>query len=278
MVSNRDAAADGAVYRPALFEQAQMFADWDPRTAPANGPGSLDLPASGDFSLTAWHVSPGRTNRVNLSAWTASQHQRVYGFIASIEECLPEFSDNADTAYRFEVIVRIPYLADGMPARTPDLMSWIYVKVLAYSSSALIDGRTAVALGSFVAGIVVANYNGKGRATLDAWQIVTDLSAWRATAPGSFPDGLSYDWAEWVVDWACTLGGAAFAVHETGGNRINGVRLAPPTADPRIFIRERRAKLNATDDGPRPRTVTVQGDANYVRPRGRSSSRRPQRG
>ena len=40
------------------------------------------------------------------------------------------------------------------------------------------------------------------------------------------PDGFSYDWAEWVAGWACTLGGAAFAADEPGGNRINGVRIA----------------------------------------------------
>ena len=278
MVSNRDSAADGGVYRPALFEQAQMFADWGPRTAPILGPGALDLPASDDFPITAWRVSPGRTNRVNLSPWAASQHQRVYGFIASIEECIPELSDNTETAYRFEVISRTPYLADGMTARAPDLMSWIYVKVPAYSSNALLCGRTGFALGSFFTGIVVANYNGKGRATLDDWQLVTDLSEWRAVAPGSFPGGLSYDWAEWVYEWTCTLGGAAFAVHETGENRINGVRMATPTSDAHIFMRERRAALNATDDRPRPRTVTIQGDATYVRPLGRSYPRHPSGG
>ena len=256
-----------------------MFADWDPRTAPAHGPDSLDLPPSDDFTLTPWHVSPDRANRINLSNWLASQNQRIFGFIASIDECNADFSENTKTAYRFEVITRIPYLPGAQTVRTPDLMSWIYVKVLEYSSNALICGRTAISLGSFVSGIVTANYNGKGRATLDAWQLVTDFTEWWAVSPGTFPDGLSYDWTEWVVEWTCTLGGAAFAVDEPRENRINGVRLSPPDTDAHLFIRERRAALNATDDGPKPRTVTIRtNDENYVRPRGRSSSRRPRTG
>ena len=268
---------DGGVYRPALFEQAQMFADWDPRTAPAAGPESLDLPPSDDFSLTPWHVSPDKENRVNLSAWAASQHQRVFGYIASIEE-LTNLAENTDTAFRFEVIVRIPFLAEGSKQRTPEFMSWIYVKILAYSSNALICCRTGIRLGTFVTGIVTANYNGKGRAQLDAWSPVTDFYEWRALSADTFPDGLSYDWTEWVVDWTCVLGGAAFAVHETHENRINGIRIVPPTLDPFLYIRQRRAALNSSDtpEPDRPRTVTILGsDDNYVRPRGRSSSRRP---
>ena len=277
MVSNRDSAADGAVYRPALFEQAQMFADWDPRTAPHDGPNALDLPSTDDFSLTPWHVSPDRMNRVNLSAWSASQHQRLFGFIATIEE-LNAMAENTDSAFRFEVIVRLPFLADGQNVRSPDFMSWIYVKILAYSSNALLTGRTGVRLGTFVSGIATANYNGKGRAQLDAWSPITDFTEWRMISPCTIPNVFGYDWTEWVVEWTCALGGGSYAVHETHENRINGVRLFPPTADAHIYIRERRAALNAANTPPadRPRTVTIQGtDESYVRPRGRSNSRRP---
>ena len=200
MATNRDSAADGAAYRPALFEQAQMFADWNPRTAPATGPDSLDLPATDDFSLTPWHVCPDRTNRINLSAWMASRHQRIYGFVAAIDECNPELADNTTTAYRFEVITRICFLPDGQPNRDQDRLSWMYVRVLAYSSNALICGQTGIALGSFVTGVLTANYNGRGRATLDAWEIVTDFSAWRMVSPETIPDYSCYDWAEWVTE------------------------------------------------------------------------------
>ena len=267
--------ADGAVYRPAIFEQAQMFADWDPRTAPSTGPDALDLPPTDDFTLTARHSSPDRSNRVNLPPWMASLHQRVFGFIWSIEERTADFTDNTDTAYRFEVVVRLPFLAGGSKIRTPEYMSWIYVKVLAYSSNARICERTGISLGTFVSGIVTANYNGKGRAQLDAWAPVTDFMEWRAISPGTFPDSLSYDWTEWVIDWTCTLGGSAYAVHETNENRINGIRISPPTTDPHLFIRERRAALKSADTTQQPRAVTIKEDSTYVRPRGRSSSRRP---
>ena len=275
MNTNRDAVLDGAVYRPALWEQALMFSQWDPRTAARTGDGSLDLPPSDDFTLTPWHVCPDRTNRINISTWLGSRYQRIWGFVASIEECSADLTENTDTAYRFEVITRICYLPDGQTVREPDRVSWIYVRVLAYSSNALICGKQGVALGSFVTGITTANYNGKGRATLDAWQVITDLGEWRRVSLETMTDVASYDWAEWVVEWTCTLGGAAFAVDEPGENRINGVRIAAPEDDTHIFIRNRRAALNATDDGPRPRTVTISENATYVRPRGRSSSRRP---
>ena len=145
--------------------------------------------------------------------------------------------------------------------------------MLAYSSYALISERTGIALGSFVSGIVTANYNGKGRSHLDALHLVTDFNEWRAVSPITFPDCFSYDWAEWVVDWACTLGGAAYAVDEPGGNRVNGVRMSPPLAGSRLFIRARRAALNT--DGAQ-RTATLRdANATYVRPRGRSTPRRP---
>ena len=239
------------------------------------GPNALDIPASDDFQLTPWHVCPDRENRIDLSAWAASQHQRIFGFIASITECSTA-TENTDTAYKFEVITRIPFLPDGFTDRSPHLMSWLFVKVLAYSSNALISDKTEIGLGTFVSGIVTANYNGRGRATLDAWQVVTDLSGWRAVAPETFPDKPSYDWTEWVVEWTCTLGGSAFAVHEPDENRIQGVRINPPVADVHLFLRARREALKTDDPAKKPRTVTINdSDATYVRPRGRSSSRRP---
>ena len=127
MVSNRDAALTGAPFRPALFEIAQSIADWDPRTAPIAGPGYLDIPPSGDFHLTPWHVPTDLPNPTDLSAWPASHHRRIYGFVASIDERPPASTDNTDAAYRFVAIARIPYLADGQVGRSPDTLSWLYV-------------------------------------------------------------------------------------------------------------------------------------------------------
>ena len=210
-------------------------------------------------------------------------------FIASIDECQPDKADNTDTAYRFEVITRIRYTADGRDP-DPQQFSWLYVtdrsdlfsigsiltgKVLAYSRNALLTGRTGVALGSFATGSAAANYNGKGRAQLDAWDLVSDLEEWRLVAQDSFPDHTSYDWTDWVAGWTCALGGSAFAVGEHGENRINGVRMSPPTTDSRIFSRARRAALNADGANP-PRTATIRDhNDTYARPRGGSSPRRP---
>ena len=225
MASRREAALNGTPFRPVLFELAQTFADWGPRTAPHAGPGSLDIPPSGDFELAPWHVGPDLNNRIDLSAWTASQHQRIYGFVATDEE-FPPTTENTTTAYRFEVITRIPYLPGGVTVRSPATLSHLYVKILAYSSNALISERTGVASGTFATGIATANYGGRGRAQLDAWQPVPDFGTWRIMAPEAIPDAFSYDRTEWVVRWTCTLGGTAFAVDEPGENRINGVRMA----------------------------------------------------
>ena len=196
------------------------------------------FPPSDDFELTPWHINPDYSNRIDLSARAASKLQRIFGFAASIDECTGE---NTDTAYLFEVITRIPYLPDGRTGRSPDQPSWLYVagksdsfignrisltvKVLAYSSNALIMERTGIALGSFVTGILAANYSGRGRAQLDAWQLVANLDLWRNSAPDTAPGSSCYDWTEWAVEWTPTLGGAAYAVDEPGENRINGVRI-----------------------------------------------------
>ena len=225
MVSHREHAANGRPFRPTLSELAQMFADWNPRTASVAGPDSLDLPPSGDFALTPWHVSTDCTNRIDLSHHAGTRFQRIFGFIASIEECSADFAANTNTAYRFEVITRIRYTVDGHDP-DPEQYSSLYVKILAYSSNALISGRTSLALGTFVTGIATANYSGRGRAQLDAWSVVSDFEEWRLVAPHTFPDAASYDWTDWVVDWACTLGGSTFAVDEPKENRINGVRIS----------------------------------------------------
>ena len=230
MVSNREAATNGRPYRPALYEMAQMFSGWGPRTASIAGPDSLDFPPSGDFVLTPWHVSTDSANRIGLSYWAGSRHQRIFGFIASIEERAPGKAENTDTSYRFDVVTRIRYTIDGQfPA--PEQFSWLYVtdksdsisvgfiltvKGLAYSSNALLTGQTGFSLGTFVSGIATANYNGKGRAQLDAWSIVTDFEEWRLAPQDTFPDKASYDGADWVAGWACTLGGSASGVDEPG--------------------------------------------------------------
>ena len=254
-----------------------MFCDWNPRTMPF---ADLDLPATDDFVLTPWNVSLDYTNRIDFSNWEAARTQKFYGFAGSIEET--KRSENTDTGFRFEVIGRMIFTASGHPVE-PASLGWIWVKVLAYSTNALINSRTTIALGIFVSGVLVASYSGSGRASLDSWQVVTDFDEWRMVSPGTFPDNGSYDWTEWVVEWTLTLGGAPYAEDAPGENRIAGVRINPPVADPFLFLRTRMEALNA-DTERIPRGVTFNTDnATYVRPRGRSASRarsasRPRRG
>ena len=104
--------ADGGAYCPALYEQARKFADWDHRKAPVDGPNSLGFPASGDPQLEPRRMRPDRANRIDSPSCAASKHRRITGAIASIGERAPDLAANADTAYRFDVITRLPYLAD----------------------------------------------------------------------------------------------------------------------------------------------------------------------
>ena len=277
--TNRDAVTAGKPYRPVLWQQARMFSEWNPRAMVFE---DLDLPATDDFVLTPWNVSMDYSNRIDFPNWEASRTQKFYGVAGSIEET--KMSENTDTGFRPEVIGRAISTAPGHPVE-PASLGWIWVKVLAYSTNALINSRTTITLGTFVSGILAANYSGSGRANSDSWQVIADFDELRMVSPGTFPDNGSYDWTEWVVGWTLTLGGSPYAADAPDGNRITGVRINPPEADPFLFLRTRRASLNA-DPGRIPRGVTFDmTNSTYARPRRRSASRtrgrsasRPRRG
>lgn len=101
-------------------------------------------------------------------------------------------------------------------------------------------------LGCAVAGVFTANYSGGGRAQVDSWAVFGNFDEWQISAPIEVPnptDDLSF--GERIVEWAPNLGGWPFVVGEPGGNRIIGCRIVPPVEDPRVYIRNVRAAMNA---------------------------------
>ena len=80
---------------------------------------------------------------------------------------------------------------------------------------------------------------------------------------------------ERIVGWIPTVGGRPYSVLAPGENRIAGVRAKPPRRTTHLYLRSRRADLNADPDRVAPARRVSFTDATYVRPRGRSSSRKP---
>ena len=108
--------------------------------------------------------------------------------VGSIEESAR--AENTDTKYRLGIATRIPYTIRRRD-EAPAYLSWLYVRISAYSSNALIfgsvnsyvinrgDSRRPIALGSLVSRIVAANYGSSRRSNLDTWRLVTDFDEWR---------------------------------------------------------------------------------------------------
>ena len=83
-----------------------------------------------------------------------------------------------------EVIVKVPYVAkahEDMGRFSPDAKSFLWARVRAFSSNALVERGALIRLGSFVSGIGIAPYPGPNRAHLDVWAL-TDFTEWRYTA------------------------------------------------------------------------------------------------
>ena len=206
-------------------------------------------------------------------------------------------ADNTDTGYRFEVICRFPYRIKDFGSGEAE-SSWLFARLRAYSSNALICSSITVRIGSIVTGVVTACYSGNSRAYLDSWSVVTDVLSpptgfhptptfppfswggtggfeeWKNFAPQTFLKPADFVVCDQVIDWLPTVGGRPYAVDEPVENRINGCRIKPPNEDQRIFIRMRRAEMNANPDHTAPARRVAFTDTTYVRPRrGRSSSR-----
>lgn len=265
---NTDAASVGYPYRPTPLSLANTLWAFDPRTAkPEEAP---DIPESPDFKLVNWLVSTDSSTRLDFSDDFAIKFQRVWGYVASIDETKAE---NTDTGYRFEIVCRFPYRIRDF-GNTDAEQSWIFARVRAYSSNCLLCDSAALTLGCIVTGVVTANYGGNGRAVLDAWSIVSDFSEWKEFSPDTILRPSDINFNEALVDWLPTVGGLPYAVHAPDENRILGIRMKPPHEDPHIFLRMRRAEKNADPNHEPPaRHVRLSADTTYVRPRGRSASR-----
>ena len=135
---------DGKPYRPEAFEFAELLSQWDHTTAP-----DFDIPQSADWAIVSWADTTDRNFRLDLTCWAGWRQRRIFGFIASIEETT---SANADVAYRFEVVSKLPFIADAHRAHSADgnFLSCVWVKTRCYSSSGLVPPNTVIRLGTFV--------------------------------------------------------------------------------------------------------------------------------
>lgn len=99
------------------------------------------------------------------------------GYVATIDE--RGGAENTATGYKFEAVCRFPHRVKDFgfsAAETP----WVFARLRAYSSDALICSRAAVHIGPIATGVATACYTGNGRADLDSWSLVTDVSLRRA--------------------------------------------------------------------------------------------------
>ena len=180
-----------------------------------------------------------------------------------------------------EIVFKFPFVRRGH-SKAANGLSYVFARVRTYASNALLANPTAVMLGDIVCGVTAANYGGKGLANLGVWKL-SDVHEWQRMAPETFIAPHEYDFTDWVVEWLPCLGGRGFAVDAPDENRILGVRLLPPGADPHDFVQAKRERMNKADEDaaaagrappPRPARQVNFLPTSYVRPRrGRSLSR-----
>ena len=111
-------------------------------------------------------------------------------------------AENTGTPYRIEVIAKIPFRANAhsdIDRLCPDSKSFVWARVRAFTSNALVERGTVIRLGTFVSGIGVASYNGSNRAHLDVWT-PTDTVEWRFTAWDTLIESHEVDHLGYPVD------------------------------------------------------------------------------
>ena len=215
------------------------MADWHPISDAVT---DSDLPPTDDFALIPWSASPTRSNRIDLSEALAWRSRRIWGFVVRIEETNAE---NTTTPFRIDVMTRINFRADGHSAKT---VIALYAPIQAYSANIAITDSVSITLGDAATGIVAANYSGSGRAQLTAWA-KSDVPTWSGLSPNALFAEHAFDLEGWTAEWCLVLGGANFAEHAPGKNRIYSVRAVPPCGDPHVYLRGRRARINMEDSG-----------------------------
>ena len=233
-----DAVGMGFGFCPSPSQLAEIFASWHPTT---DSPDLLDFPDSDDFAISPWTITPDKCTRVELSPSIAWKHRRIYGTVVRIEETK---ADNTKTPFRLDIACKIPFRADGHGSA---VVSTLFALVRGYSSNAAITDPCAIMLGGAITGVVSANYSGSGRAQLDGWRLASP-DEWKTFSPETLITNFDFGhFDEWTCDWSLTLGGSAFATHSPGENRINTIRIRPPSEDPHVFIRARREQINRED-------------------------------
>ena len=211
MGPHKDAASgpNRTPFRLTPDEFAEVLYDWDCHD-PTDSP---DIPDCDAFRLVPFTDTTDGNVRIDFDDSWAGSLRRLTGYICSINSvrlgpnsgvCVPHrfFSsthpawargftcrddttaENTGTPYRIEVVVKIPFRANvhaDLDRLNPDAKSFIWARVRAFTSNALVARGTVIRLGTFVSGIGVACYNGSNRAHLDVWT-VTDCLEWRYTA------------------------------------------------------------------------------------------------
>ena len=93
-------------------------------------------------------------------------------------------------------------------------------------------------LGILITGVATATYGGHSTCQLGAWAPCTNID-WAHGSTSRIPSGLDRDLDPWTWASLPILGGAGYVINLKNGF-IAGVRLSPPTVDPRIFHQNRR--------------------------------------
>ena len=241
MVAEQDKAKRGVAYNPTPGGLASTLHDRNPR---ADDIDELDIPRPLPhcWTIRPWADNQDRRNHLEFHPAMATKHRRIYGQNVQIEECEAE---GAITAFNLEILRRVNYRAADTIVK-PDLFSRLYFAVSALSANFLVTDPCSVMLGDAATGVVTANYNGSGRAAIDSRRPVS-MSDWRLASPNTSFPGHFGDFDEWADEWTLALSGLPYAIDEPGRNPITGSRICPPGEGPCLFIRNRRARINAED-------------------------------
>ena len=168
--------------------------------------------------------------RLELTHRLAMIDRRVFGIIIEIRE-----SDkmlNTPTAYRFEVLVQLVY-PEGA-AKGPE--SWMWCKVVAFSSNLLLTEPGVVLLGTVVTGVLAPTFGAHMAALLESWAISSG-DEWHFYGPGEAPRPMNFDLDHGTADGLPVSAGSGFDLQRLR-YAISGVRLRPPTLGPHVFHRE----------------------------------------
>ena len=90
----------GFPFRPSPTAQATILYEFGPRAS--NVDSAPGFPETPDFDLFNWAVCADSATRVDFSTDLAAQFQRMWGYVASVDES--PAAENTDTGYLFEIV------------------------------------------------------------------------------------------------------------------------------------------------------------------------------